>query len=634
MSGKLIFNFNITAAQSAEGNEIKFGSEFYNLQVTFGAPHTEMVTLVVESVQSVPVQINVEGRSAAAPAAAKPSVFTRLTYPQPAAMAKGKSPVVADSPAFGNFELGSSSAIPEITKSQRRNMIRRMRRRVKRAEASKNTPVVAAAEASKNMIHEFTEVFFNSPQLAGTKKRVQFQEAGPSRPATTSNRCRELKSLPSRDQYQNSSYQDSQQTPIKSLGYAALARRGYNPISSPSPRHSGNRPLRIYDNPPIRHPSRADSHRHQGSESTSGFDRRRLKFPNQSSSLYNLERIWRPKMTPTPTALMKLKKDVAEQKSRKGKSIMEPSPSREYTPVDPHDVGGKIIEEMVNHLKESIRYIDEEEAGEEENMDQEMSGSVNIIDTHSSLQREKEKGKEKEGLAEAKDDEDDTTDSTHRLLEQLITYEQKENKAPIIEPKGAQADQAPIVPEKEQKKEAKLSSDKLVISTNWVQVTREDNSDLSTMERLKKYVKNITLTPLSQSDVKRLEVNASLPLNPETKANNVIPSTRKTTRDRCNLDDPFMDEIIELPFDWYSNSANRFAKQGLTPLKWTRGEAQQFEHMWNRIYHKQFSKYGIDFATLCSFDDDEYCCGSPKGFCSWDSNAKGTITLSRRTKSS
>ncbi|XP_028552495.1 uncharacterized protein LOC110112299 isoform X2 [Dendrobium catenatum] len=90
MSGKLVFNINITAAQSAESNQIRFGSEFDKLQATFGAPQPEVVAPPVESDKSTPIQVNVEGGSAAA----KPSIFTRLTYPQSAAMAKEKSPVV------------------------------------------------------------------------------------------------------------------------------------------------------------------------------------------------------------------------------------------------------------------------------------------------------------------------------------------------------------------------------------------------------------------------------------------------------------------------------------------------------------------------------------------------------------
>ncbi|KAI0493920.1 hypothetical protein KFK09_024047 [Dendrobium nobile] len=47
-----------------------------------------------------------------------------------------------------------------------------------------------------------------------------------------------------------------------------------------------------------------------------------------------------------------------------------------------------------------------------------------------------------------------------------IARKQEKNKAPIIEPKEVQADQAPLVPEKEQKKKAELYSDKLVVSKN------------------------------------------------------------------------------------------------------------------------------------------------------------------------
>ncbi|PKU88060.1 hypothetical protein MA16_Dca019510 [Dendrobium catenatum] len=286
-------------------------------------------------------------------------------------------------------------------------MIRRMRRRVERAETlMKNSLIVSTTESSNNATTEVPEQYVNSPQLAGSifhplsaaageendvistevhpqssgrrgesppiKKRVQFQGAGPSRPAAVVDRRGEPKKFLHRDQYHNSDHQDSQLTPIRSLGYGALARREYNSISPPSPRHSGNRPLIIYDNPPVQHPSRIDQHRHQGSESSSSFDKRRLQFPSQSSLLSNRLRVWRPKMTPTPTALMSLKKKEAEERSRKGKFVIELSPPREYTSVNPHDVGGISIEKTVDHLKENIRQINEKEAVEDEDMDQEI----------------------------------------------------------------------------------------------------------------------------------------------------------------------------------------------------------------------------------------------------------------------
>ncbi|XP_020685009.1 uncharacterized protein LOC110101440 [Dendrobium catenatum] len=48
----------------------------------------------------------------------------------------------------------------------------------------------------------------------------------------------------------------------------------------------------------------------------------------------------------------------------------------------------------------------------------------------------------------------------------FVVRQQKKNKAPIIEPKEVKADQAPLVLEKDQKKESELDSDKLVISEN------------------------------------------------------------------------------------------------------------------------------------------------------------------------
>lgn len=53
-------------------------------------------------------------------------------------------------------------------------------------------------------------------------------------------------------------------------------------------------------------------------------------------------------------------------------------------------------------------------------------------------------------------------------------------------------------------------------------------------------------------------------LNPYYKANTIILSTNKTIEIDVILDDPFVDEIIESPFNWYSNYINKFTEQGLT----------------------------------------------------------------------
>jgi len=69
------------------------------------------------------------------------------------------------------------------------------------------------------------------------------------------------------------------------------------------------------------------------------------------------------------------------------------------------------------HLKDSIHQINIQEATENVEMNEEMSCSVNVVDTHSSLQREKEKGKGEVGIANNDEVEEDTVDSTQHLLE-------------------------------------------------------------------------------------------------------------------------------------------------------------------------------------------------------------------------
>ncbi|KAL0916971.1 hypothetical protein M5K25_014527 [Dendrobium thyrsiflorum] len=144
-----------------------------------------------------------------------------------------------------------------------------------------------------------------------------------------------------------------------------------------------------------------------------------------------------------------------------------------------------------------------------------------------------------------------------------------------------------------------------------IQANIEDDSGLSTYEKLKGYAKTLALTPLSQDSLAGLTVKVSPALSDDCKTAKFIPSTSKNIETDVNIDDPFMNEIVELPFDWYPYGVKNLIEQGLTPSTWTKRQAKSFENLWNTRYYKPKSKAGLGFSTVCPFDDDDYCLESP-----------------------
>ncbi|KAL0903952.1 hypothetical protein M5K25_026016 [Dendrobium thyrsiflorum] len=142
-----------------------------------------------------------------------------------------------------------------------------------------------------------------------------------------------------------------------------------------------------------------------------------------------------------------------------------------------------------------------------------------------------------------------------------------------------------------------------------IQANIEGDSKLSTYEKLKGYAKTLALTPLSQDSLAGLAVKVSPALSDDCKTAKFIPSTSKNIETDVNIDDPFMNEIVELPFDWYPYGVKNLIEQGLTPSTWTKRQAKSFENLWDTRYHKPKSKAGLGFSTVCPFDDDDYCLG-------------------------
>ncbi|KAL0913100.1 hypothetical protein M5K25_016532 [Dendrobium thyrsiflorum] len=95
-----------------------------------------------------------------------------------------------------------------------------------------------------------------------------------------------------------------------------------------------------------------------------------------------------------------------------------------------------------------------------------------------------------------------------------------------------------------------------------IQANIEDDSGLSTYEKLKGYAKTLALTPLSQDSLAGLTVKVSPALSDDCKTAKFIPSTSKNIETDVNIDDPFMNEIVELPFDWYPYGVKNLIEQG------------------------------------------------------------------------
>ncbi|KAL0907001.1 hypothetical protein M5K25_025536 [Dendrobium thyrsiflorum] len=97
-----------------------------------------------------------------------------------------------------------------------------------------------------------------------------------------------------------------------------------------------------------------------------------------------------------------------------------------------------------------------------------------------------------------------------------------------------------------------------------IQANIEGDSKLSTYEKLKGYAKTLALTPLSQDSLAGLAVKVSPALSDDCKTAKFIPSTSKNIETDVNIDDPFMNEIVELPFDWYPYGVKNLIEQGIS----------------------------------------------------------------------
>ncbi|PKU59283.1 hypothetical protein MA16_Dca028540 [Dendrobium catenatum] len=160
MTGKLIFslsnNMNLSYNPFADGSVIKFGKGFEDLQLSVSGPEFTIVPTSEVANQKPILEFTLGCGSQTAPVAPKPSVFDRIEqYNQDQ---KLKSVMIANNSvpfsAPSQFEIGSSSNLSTImTKTQRRNKNRRIKRRMEKLGKSKKNELIPP----------------NSPHLSGSR---------------------------------------------------------------------------------------------------------------------------------------------------------------------------------------------------------------------------------------------------------------------------------------------------------------------------------------------------------------------------------------------------------------------------------------------------------------------------------
>ncbi|KAI0526821.1 hypothetical protein KFK09_002413 [Dendrobium nobile] len=169
MTGKLIFslsdNMNLSYNSFADGSIIKFGKGFEDLQLSVSGPEFTIVPPSEVANQKPILEFTLGCGSQTAPVDPRPSVFTRIE--QLNQDQKLKSVVVVDNSvpfsAPSQFEIGSSSNLSTImTKTQRRNKNRRIKRRMEKLGVSKKNELIPPT----------------SPHLSGSRFHLLFAANG------------------------------------------------------------------------------------------------------------------------------------------------------------------------------------------------------------------------------------------------------------------------------------------------------------------------------------------------------------------------------------------------------------------------------------------------------------------------
>ncbi|KAL0925348.1 hypothetical protein M5K25_003669 [Dendrobium thyrsiflorum] len=246
MTGKLIFslsdNMNLSYNLFADGSIIKFGKGFEDLLLSVSGPEFTVVPPTEIADKKPVLEFTLGCGSQTAPVAPKPSVFSRIE--QPGQDQKLKLVVIADSSvpfsAPSQFEIGSSSSLLEImTKTQRRNRNRHMKRRMEKLEKKEPIPPTSP-HLSGSRFNPLSPAADRMPAIKPSEEnevhirnmvRAIVQECADSRSQSREGFLRNMKRMISEKIEEETSKQKSVGTRVVSQSRARDNKRTFKPVA-------------------------------------------------------------------------------------------------------------------------------------------------------------------------------------------------------------------------------------------------------------------------------------------------------------------------------------------------------------------------------------------------------------------
>ncbi|KAL0912571.1 hypothetical protein M5K25_018553 [Dendrobium thyrsiflorum] len=432
---------NLSYNPFADGSVIKFGKGFEDLQLSISGPEFTVVPPTEIADKKPILEFTLGCGSQTAPVAPKPSVFSRIE--QPGQDQKLKSVVIADSSvpfsAPSQFEIGSSSSLPEImTKTQRRNRNRRMKRRMEKLE--KNEPIpptsphlsgnrfnplsTAEGEEDARMIARSTPAAGRKPTIKPSEKkkvhiknmvRAIVQECADSRSQSREGFLRNMKRMISEKIEEETSKQKSAGTRVlrrshRKTDSIVLTDSSAKPKGTQYVPQKASRQLSPSATPPQEskkaqrysqtHSSpRVDRHHPAVSTTPSHHEVERLEAPNQPPPTSGEKEDWEFKEKATSPVVASPEMPIEEEHKEERKvefNTANPMDCERYIPIDPHYISGRSIKDMLGELKESIKNLDDKEAldlevDQDDMLDDEVA-DVMMVDTRRSSQEEQVEG--------------------------------------------------------------------------------------------------------------------------------------------------------------------------------------------------------------------------------------------------
>ncbi|KAL0917439.1 hypothetical protein M5K25_012499 [Dendrobium thyrsiflorum] len=532
---------NLSYNPFADGSVIKFGKGFEDLQLSVSGPEFTVVPPTEIAEKKPVLEFTLGCGSQTAPVAPKPSVFSRIE--QPGQDQKLKSVVIADSSvpfsAPSQFEIGSSSSLPEImTKTQRRNRNRRMKKRMEKLEKKEHIPPTSPHLSGSRFNplstaegEEDARVIARSTPTTDRKTAVKPSEekevhignmvrAIVRECADSHSQSREVSQSRSRNNKRT-----FKPVAVSALtdGYPREPRRSHRKTdsivltdSSAKPRGTQYVPQKVsrqlspFATPPREsrkaqrysqtHSSpRVDRHHPTVSTTPSHHEVERLEAPNQPPPTSGEKEVWEPKEKVTSPVVASPEMPIKEERKEEEKVGIDTVDSMDcerYVPVDPHYISGRSIEEMLGELKESIKNLDDKEAldlevDQDDMLDDEIA-DVMMVDTRRSSQEEQVEGV---GIQDVVVEEGVAPDLTQRLLQQLkqkddqITNMGKKIEEMMATMASFQC-QGPLPP-RAQAESSQPESVQVVGKKQVVEVMEEHQQDLETKASQAKEIKQM-----------------------------------------------------------------------------------------------------------------------------------------------